>query len=199
MIAFIAGKLAEKHLTEAVIDVHGVGYQVLLSALSYEALPEIGEPVHLFTYLHVREDQMLLFGFATREERSLFKLLISVSGIGPRLALAMLSAMNPAELQRTIVEKDIAQLKRIPGIGKRTAERLVVELHDRLASLELGGASPLAGTTPAQAEARADALAALEALGLPRAQAEQKLRKVLRAHPDVQSAETLIRLALRTD
>ncbi len=195
MITYVSGKLVDKKPTEAVIDVQGLGYQVLIPTSTYEALPAVGETAMLHTHHYVREDAMLLFGFTTLDERTLFETMLGVSGVGPKLALAALSAMRPAELRDRVLEGDAALLTRIPGVGRKTAERLIVELRDRLARLDLGGAP---GTGPdVTAAARADALAALETLGLSRAAAEKALRKVLRRHPGLQSADDLVRLALR--
>ena len=198
MIAYVSGKLAEKKPTEAVIDVQGLGYAVLIPTSTYEKLPSQGENAKLFTYQHVREDALLLFGFATRPERTVFEIMLGVSGIGPKLALAALSAMRPAELRDKIVDGDTAFLTKIPGVGKKVAERMVVELRDKMMKVDgLGGGATLSPDMNQRNTARADALAALEALGLSRAAAERNLRKVLRADPGIQSAEDLIRLALR--
>lgn len=199
MITYVSGKLAEKKPTQAVIDVQGIGYAVLIPTSTYEVLPAVGEAAKVYTHHYVREDAALLFGFATKAERSVFETMLGVSGVGPKLALAALSSMTPTELRDRVVDGDASLLTRIPGVGKKTAERLVVELRDRLGRLDLGGqgALPLSGGSEDRAVARADALAALEALGFGRAAAERSLRKVLRAHPGLQSAEDLIRLALR--
>jgi len=199
MITYLSGKLIEKKPTEAVIDVHGLGYHLFIPTSTFEGLPATGEAVKVFTHFYVREDAQLLFGFGTRAERSVFEIMLSVSGIGPKLALACLSSMRPVELRDRVLEGEIAMLTRIPGVGKKTAERLVIELRDRLAKLDLGelGAAPLGGGSEVLAAARADALGALETLGFSRAAAEKSLRLVLRKHPGVQSAEELIRLALR--
>ncbi len=198
MITYVSGKLAEKKPTEAVIDVQGVGYQVLIPTSTYEALPAVGEKAMLHTHHHVREDAALLYGFAGKSERALFELMLAVSGIGPKLALAALSAMRPAELRNHVLNGDAAMLTGIPGVGRKTAERLIVELRDRLTTVDLAeDGSSLTGGSEARAEARSDALAALESLGLPRATAEKNIRRVLREHPAVQSADELVRLALR--
>lgn len=199
MIAYVAGKLSEKKPTEVVIDVQGLGYHVLIPTSTFERLPEVGGEVKLFTHHYVREDAHQLFGFANVAERSLFRMMISVSGIGPKLGLAALSAMTPSELRDYVLEGDTSLLTRIPGVGRKTAERLVVELKDRLSKADLfgGAATPLSGGDAARAEARADALAALVALGLSRAAAEKALRKVLRQHAGIQSPDELVRLALR--
>ncbi len=199
MIAYLSGKLAEKKPTEAIIDVQGVGYFVLIPTSTYEKLPATGENAKLFTYQHVREDTLQLYGFTSRSEKNVFETMLAVSGIGPKLALAALSAMRPHELRDRIVEGDVGFLTRIPGVGKKVAERMVVELKDRMAKVEglEGGLAISGGATDARNLARADALAALEALGLSRAAAERNLRKVLRDNVGIQSAEELIRLALR--
>lgn len=199
MIAYLSGKLAEKKPTEAIIDVQGVGYFVLIPTSTYEKLPAAGEKAKLFTYQHVREDTLQLYGFTSRSEKNVFETMLAVSGIGPKLALAALSAMRPHELRDRIVAGDVGFLTRIPGVGKKVAERMVVELKDRMAKVEglEGGLATGAGTNDARNLARADALAALEALGLSRAAAERNLRKVLRDNAGIQSAEELIRLALR--
>lgn len=196
MYAYVSGTLAEKKPTEAVIDAGGVGYRLLIPASSFEKLPAQGQPAKLVTTYVVRDDAHTLYGFATDAERTTFETMTAVSGVGPKLALAALSAMSPSELRDTVVGGDAAMLTRVPGIGKKTAERLIVELRDKFAAidgLEPAGALGGDGTT----EARADARAGLEALGLSRAEAERRLRKALRAHPGTTSAEDLIRLALR--
>ena len=197
MITYVSGSLVEKRPTEAVLDVQGLGYRLLIPASSFDKLPAVGKPAKLLTTFIVREDSQTLYGFATDGERTLFETMIGVSGIGPKLALAALSAMSPNELRDVVVAGDAAMLTRIPGVGKKTAERLIVELRDRLANLD--GLEPLGslGGDGAAGQARADARAGLEALGLSRAEAEKRLRKALREHPGVQSAEELIRLALR--
>ena len=197
MYAYVSGTLADKKPTEAVIEAGGIGYRLLIPASSYEKLPAVGKEAKLVTTFVVRDDALTLYGFASEPERTAFETLTAVSGVGPKLALAALSAMSPSELRDTVVSGDAAMLTRVPGIGKRTAERLIVELRDKFAGmdgLEPGGAL---GGDGAASEARADARSGLEALGLSRAEAEKRLRKVLRAHPGTQSAEDLIRLALR--
>ncbi|HET6566476.1 MAG TPA: Holliday junction branch migration protein RuvA, partial [Rhodothermales bacterium] len=196
MIAYVSGKLVEKKPTEVVLDVQGLGYRILIPTSTYESLPAIGEKATLYTHHHVREDAILLYGFAGKPERTLFETLIGVSGIGPKLALAVLSAMGPAELRDHIAGGDVRVLTNIPGVGRKTAERMIVELRDRMQALELIGAdggSPLSGGSDTRGAARADALAALESLGYSRAAAEKNLRKVLRDNPGLQSADEMIR------
>lgn len=194
MIERLTGVLLEKRPTEIVLDVQQVGYGLLVPTSTFEALPKLGEQVSLFTYLHVREDILKLYGFASRNERTVFQIMLAVSGVGPKLALAALSSMRPGEIKRHVTAGDAGFLTRIPGVGKKTAERLVIELRDRLAKVDLGGDD---GTVDTGGQEVADALAALEALGYSRAGADKALRSVMKAHPDAATAEELIRLALR--
>lgn len=196
MIEYVSGKLHSKKPTEAVIDVNGLGYHLLIPTSTYESLPEPGHSARLVCHLHVREDAMLLYGFGTSEERQIFELLLSVSGVGPKLALAALSALRPSELRDQIVSGDAAMLTRIPGVGRKTAERLIVDLRDRFEKIDLGDGGMIPVSTDGST-ARADALSALESLGLSRAAADKSLRAVSRNHPDAESAEEMIRLALR--
>ncbi len=132
MIAFLTGRLLEKHPNRVTVDVHGVGYDVAVPLSTFYALGEPGADVSLRIHTHVREDALALFGFATPLEQLLFERLIAVSGIGPRLALAVLSGIEPAELVRAVRSQDTARLTAIPGVGKKTAERIGLELKDRL-------------------------------------------------------------------
>ena len=197
MYAYISGTLAEKHPTDAVIEAAGVGYRLAIPASSFEKLPGVGQPAKLLTTYVVRDDAHLLYGFATDGERSMFELLTAVSGVGPKLALAALSAMSPGELRDTFVAGDAAMLTRVPGVGKRKAEKLIVELRDKMAAADGIEAAGTLGGDGDTAAARADARSGLEALGLSRAEAERRIRKALRAHPGTTAAEDLIRLALR--
>lgn len=196
MIVHVAGTLVEKKPTEVVVEAGGLGFRVSIPASSFERLPDVGKPVRLLTTYVIRDDARLLFGFATDGERDVFEAMIAAAGVGPRTALAALSAMSPAEIRDTVIAGDAAMLTRIPGVGKKLADRLIVELRDRLAKLAGLDAGASLGDGPA-ALARADARAGLEALGLGRAEAERRLRLVLRGQPGVQTAEDLIRLALR--
>jgi len=174
VIARLTGVVAEKGADHAVLDVNGVGYRVQLSAVSLSALPPVGERVSLRTYTHVRDDALQLFGFASNEEESVFRELISVKNVGPRAAQNILSGIEARELARAVAEGDVARLTKVPGVGKKTAERLVLELKEKLVALAraaVAGPSadegPLAqlerallglGFRPAQAEAAVDAL-----------------------------------------
>ena len=197
MIVYVSGTLAHKSPTDAVIDVQGLGYELLIPASSYEKLPATGKKVKLLTHHYVREDAVTLFGFATEAERTLFRTLVGVSGVGPKLALAALSAMPPETLRDHILEGDASVLTRIPGVGKKTAERLIVELRDRLATLDGFEGATAVGGSGETASVRADARAALESLGFSRADAEKRIRTALRDHDGAVTAEELIRLALR--
>lgn len=198
MYAFVSGTLVEKHLTVVIIEAGGIGYEIHVPTSTFEKLPEVGKPVKLFTHHHVREDAALLYGFASRPEKRVFQVMLGVSGIGPKLALAALSAMQPQDLRDHVVRGDTAILTSIPGVGRKTAERLVVELRDRFAELDgLDGAAPARGEASGLGAARADALAALESLGFSRAAAEKSLQRVMKNHPDATATEDLIRLVLR--
>lgn len=196
MIAHVAGTLSEKKPTEVVIEAAGLGYRVAIPASSFERLPAVGQPVKLVTTYVIRDDARLLFGFATEAERGVFEAMIAAAGVGPKTALAALSAMSPAEIRDTVIAGDAGMLTRIPGVGRKLAERLIIELRDRLARMDDLEPAGALGDGPA-AGARADARSGLEALGLGRAEAERRLRLVLRNHPGSRSAEELIRLALR--
>lgn len=195
MIAYVSGKLAERTAGRVVVDVHGVGLEVHIPASSFEKLPELGEQVTLLTYHYVREDTMQLFGFATTSERNAFGAMIGVSGIGPRLALAALSALDVRDLRRGILGGDAALLTRIPGVGRKTAERIVVELRDRFAQVDFEESPE--SDVKAPGSVRLDALAALESLGLSRSAAEERIRIAMREEPSLETAEQLIKLALR--
>lgn len=195
MIDYVSGTLSSKKPTEAVIDVGGLGYKLLIPTSTFEKLPKAGDDVRLQCHHYVRDDAILLFGFASDEERTVFNLLLGVSGIGPKLALAALSAMNPTEIGTRIVDGDAVMLTRIPGIGRKTAERLIVELRDRFEKIV--GAGSTGSDRDNGSTARSDAMAALEALGLSRVGADKSLRKVLDKNPDATTAEEMIRLALR--
>lgn len=199
MYAYISGTLAEKRPTEAVLDVNGVGYHLHIPTSTFETLPATGKSARLFTFHHVREDAIQLFGFSSNAERTVFRLMLSVSGIGPKLALAALSSMSPAELRDHVVHGETAVLTSIPGVGRKTAERLIVELRDRFADLEPldDGGIPMAVDAEERRAARSDALAALESLGFSRAAAEKSIRKLLKDRTEPIAAEDLIRLVLR--
>ncbi|MDT8324888.1 MAG: Holliday junction branch migration protein RuvA [Bacteroidota bacterium] len=195
MIDFLHGTLVAKEAVAAVINVHGVGYHVHIPLSTFETLPAEGEEVRLRTHLHVREDAMQLFGFATEVERSLFRRLQGISGIGARMALNILSGVSPEALRERVVKGDVAALTRIPGIGKKTAERIVVELRDSFARESTTEALK---TGDESAVAREEALMALQALGYARNVAEKAVAAVQRTGEiTTGNASQLIKAALR--
>ena len=183
MIAVLRGSISEKTPSRVIVDVAGVGYDVLVPLSTFYVLGEPGAAVTLRIHTHVREDVIALYGFITRLEQELFERLISINGVGPKLALAVLSGIEPAELIRAIRAQDVARLTRIPGIGKKTAERIGLELKDRLpAGPQTAEPAPAAST--AADHLRDDLLSALVNLGYQRPVAEKAVEKVLKAQPD---------------
>ncbi|WFB37142.1 Holliday junction branch migration protein RuvA [Kiritimatiellota bacterium B12222] len=194
MIEFVSGKLVEKTPTRAIVQTGGIGLQLLIPLSSYDALPALGEEVTLLTQMVVREDSMTLYGFFTPEERETFDLLTTVTGIGPKLGLTALSGMPLSDLQNAIAGGDIKRLNSITGIGKKMAERMVVELKDKIAAA--GIAHPLTSSTPPSSHDR-DAVLALVALGYKQQDATKLLDKVKSlTGRDDHSVEELVRLAL---
>lgn len=180
MIALLQGRLIHKSPEQLIIDVNGVGYDLSASQTTYRSLPPAGEEVKLFVYTHVAEGVLALYGFSTHEEKLLFKRLISVSGIGPRLGLAILSGYAPQEIIEAILQENLIKLTSISGIGKKTAERLVIELKDKL--MELASPAAEGATIFARSSGRGasydDALSALLNLGYNRSTAEQALTRI---------------------
>lgn len=189
MIAHIRGKLIAKHPTQAVVEAGGVGYDLNISVPAYSELPATGAEVAMHIHTHVREDALQLFGFLRLEEKRLFERLITVSGVGPRLAITMLSGISADALAAAIRGNQVAQLTRIPGIGRKTAERLILELRDKL---EIFAATPAAAASPVEE----DVLSALVNLGYQRAAAERALAAVTRNGKEPQPFESLFRDAL---
>lgn len=194
MIGLLRGTLLAKKAPSLLLDVRGVGYEVDAPMSTFYKLPEVGAEVVLHTHLMVREDAHALYGFLSEDERSLFRTLIRISGIGAKLALCILSGMSADEFNRCIQQQDAARLVRLPGVGKRTAERLIVELRGRLTDTQSvpGAASDIASgaaETPVQ-----DAIAALVALGFKPPEASSLVRKI---PADGKASEELIRLALQ--
>jgi Holliday junction DNA helicase RuvA len=197
MIASLTGILKFKSPTEILVEVHGIGYTISIPLSTYEKLGNLGSSVSLLTHFHVREDAMLLFGFSTEEERRLFKLLISVSGIGPKIAQSTLSGMNVEELKSHIVGGNVNALMAIPGVGRKTAERLIVELRDK-AGKTLTESEPNSIIGMATAAMRIEALQALTSLGYNQQIAEKAIRLVVKeAEGSTISLEELIKRALR--
>ena len=194
MIAHLAGILREKHLQRLIVDVAGVGYDVTVPLSTMYAIGDAGSRVELRIHTHVREDALQLFGFATSLEQSLFERLISVGGIGPKVALSILSGIEPVELVRAIRSSDVARLTRIPGVGKKTSERVVLELKDKLAQIAPGEPA-LEPIAPGE-DVRADLLSALANLGYQRGSVDKTVDKVLRGTED-RSFEPLLRATLK--
>ena len=194
MIARLAGILIHKQPPLLVIDVNGVGYEVEAPLSVFYDLPETGQPVVMLTHLSVKEDSHTLYGFSGESERTLFRQLLKISGIGAKLALTILSGATGDELARYVTERDTAALTRLPGIGKKTAERIIIELRDKLDDLPPGGVRPPAGGAPRPGDALSEAASALQALGYK----PQEANRMVRAVGDADmSVEEIIRLALQ--
>jgi Holliday junction DNA helicase RuvA len=194
VIAHLAGTLLEKHVQRLVVDVGGVGYDLHVPLSTFYAVGEPGARVALRVHTHVREDALQLFGFVTALELSLFQRLIAVSGIGPKVALAVLSGIEPDDLIRAVKGSDIARLTRIPGVGKKTSERIVMELKDRLPKVE----EPAASDTVSEAgDVRENVISALVNLGYQRAAVEKKVDGVLRKI-ETREFEPLLREVLKS-
>ena len=194
MIAYLRGRVLEKQPSRVIVDVSGVGYDVSVPLSTFYTAGEPGAEITLRIHTHVREDQLALYGFATVLELAVFERLIGVSGIGPRLALAVLSGMEPRELTAAIERSDLARLTRIPGVGKKTAERIVVELRDRLPKA-LAGMADQSAAAPTDVR-RDDLTSALGNLGYDRRAIDKVLDPVLEDQPDA-PFEQHLRAALK--
>jgi len=189
MIARLAGTLVEKGASRVIVDVNGVGYEVLVPLSTFYGLGDAGTAVALRIHTHVREDAIALYGFLTPLEQDVFERLIAISGVGPKLALAVLSGIEPAELVRAVRLQDVARLTAIPGVGKKTAERIGLELKDRLPQTVARQEAPHG---PGASDAlRDDLLSALLNLGYGRAPAEKSVDQVLKAAPDARFEDAL--------
>lgn len=193
MIALLRGVLLEKHPNQVVVETGGVGYDVTIPVSTYTHLPDAGAEVRLRIYTHVREDALALFGFLTQDEKGLFEKLIGVSGIGPKLAVTILSGLAAPELIQAIRRSEVERLVRIPGIGKKTAERMVLELRDKLPAVS--GEEPATAAVPLSSIEQ-DVLSALLNLGCGRPQAETAVRKAKGAAAGPVDFEPLFRRAL---
>ena len=200
MIGRLTGQLLVKQAPELLIGVQGVGYEVQVSMTTYFTLPPMGETVTLHTHFVVREDAQQLFGFASDEERALFRALIRVSGVGPKMALAILSGMTAEEFVRCVRSGDTQTLTRLPGVGKKTAERLLVEMRDRLAGWHptAGDMTAVPGPANHSLDATEEAESALVALGYKPQEAARMVSGARADAGDVASSEELIRLALKS-
>ena len=202
MIAHLSGTLLSKQATSVILDVAGVGYEVTIPLSTFYDLADAGSPVQLRIYTHVREDTLQLYGFKTARERELFMRIISVSGIGPKLGITLLSGMSADEMIASIRTNNLARLTLIPGIGRKTAERLVIELREKVASLssveleEQLGASSDTRTELTEDSVRADALSALLNLGYQRSSAEKAIDNAVSEGGDI-TVESVLRRVLR--
>ena len=206
MIAYVQGILENLEIDKAVIDVGGIGYEVNISASTCDRMPGLGDNVKLYTYMNVKEDEMSLFGFLTRDEIRMFRMLITVSGIGPKGALSILSVFDTDDLRFAILAGDVKTISKAPGIGKKTAERLVLELRDKISNADITGTEGIgqaAGSASTgkssgeDASSRDEAVEALAALGYNATDAMKAVRKVLSASDDKLDTEAILKLALK--
>ena len=199
MIARLTGKLADINFTQCIVDVHGVGYQVFIPMSTFDKLPHEGEETSLFICTQVREDAISLYGFSTMPEKQLFEILIGTTGVGPKLALSILSSMPVENFSSAIINADLAVIRRISGIGKKTAERLIVELKDKLVKIvPPPGANRNLVVSDEKAVAMEDAIAALEQLGFKRDTIRKALDKIVNNIPSEEAtSENFIRKALQ--
>ena len=195
MIAYLRGVLAEKEITRVVVECHGVGYEAAIPLSTVDRLPAEGAEVKLYTHHEVREDAQLLFGFATKPERDMFRLVTTVSGVGPKLALAVLSGLTVGDLQLAVSQGDAKRLAAVKGIGKKTAARIVVELKDKINPIE-ALANATAETSREQGAVLRDAMLALAALGFSEDIARAKVQQVLDGEPGLADVETILKRAL---
>jgi len=198
MITFLQGKLVETLPTQVTVDVNGVGYEVLIPLSSFDKLPSPGHEIRLLTHLAVREDAHVLYGFMTVAERELFRLLINtVSGIGPKIALNILSGMNPTAFRGAVANGDVKALSQISGVGKKTAERIVVELKDRIGAAGAWEASSAQRALSPEDQKINDAVLALMALGFKQIEAHDSVRAALNALGPKSTVEDLVRTSLK--
>ena len=195
MIGLLRGRIADKQPNTLIVDVQGVGYEVHVPLSTFYDVGDMGTEITLRIYTHVREDALLLYGFLTELERQLFEKLIGISGIGPKLAIAVLSGMDPRDLITSVQRGDVARLTAIPGVGKKTSERIVLELKDRLAQMP-GGAPVDAAPSSGADRVRSDLLSALQNLGYHRPQADKAVDATLQTMSNP-TFELALKAALR--
>ncbi|MDE0870355.1 MAG: Holliday junction branch migration protein RuvA [Flavobacteriales bacterium] len=196
MIHHLRGRLVEKTPTYAVVECGGVGYQVHISLTTFEQIGS-DENIMIHTHLVVREDAQLLYGFAQPEERQLFLALIGVSGVGANTARMILSAMNADTACQAIQQGDVDAMKRVKGIGAKTAQRIIIDLQDKLGAISVAGSNAVSGASGANNKVRQDALIALTTLGFDRARCEKTLDQILGESTESNPVETLIKIALK--
>jgi Holliday junction DNA helicase RuvA len=195
MIAYLEGKLVEKNPTNIVIDVNGVGYWVNIPLSSYDRLAEVGFSAKVLTYQYVREDTLQLYGFSTEKEKKLFELLLSVNGIGPKMGLAILSCIAVEDFQKSILEEDIDILTNISGIGKKTAQRLIVELKEKISKIDLGTGGKYPWGKPATS-LEEEAILALVSLGYSKVEAKKSVDNAKKGVDESIDLEELVKRAL---
>ncbi|NKB31928.1 MAG: Holliday junction branch migration protein RuvA [Pseudomonadales bacterium] len=199
MIGQIRGKLVEKNPPEILVEVGGITYELQVPMSTLYQLPDLGQDLLLHTHFVVREDAQLLYGFYDSKDKTMFRALIRVNGVGPKMALAILSGMEADEFVRTVRNNDVNAMVNMPGIGKKTAERLIIEMRDRLAEWDAGDAATTSSdvtTTPSSITK--DAETALVGLGYKPPQAARAIAQVLKVHPETTDSEELIRLSLKS-
>ncbi|HAJ27464.1 MAG TPA: Holliday junction branch migration protein RuvA [Syntrophus sp. (in: bacteria)] len=199
MIARISGTLVYKSVQAITLDAHGIGYRVFVPLTTFYELPEMGQPITLHIHTHVKEDAINLFGFHTLEERNMFQVMISVSGIGPRLAMNILSGINVEDLVDAITGGNLRRLLNIPGVGRKMAERLVLELKDKVLKLDRGQTAPRDRVIPRSPEeaVKEDALSALINLGYKNATARDVIEKIMKETNDIPALDLLLKSALQ--
>ena len=197
MIAYLEGKLIEKSPTHLILEINGVGYSVNIPVSTYSNLGEAGKMVKVLTYQHVREDELKLYGFSTKPEKELFELLISVNGVGPRMALSILSCISVQEFQRSILQEDLDVLTAISGVGKKKAQRLIVELKEKLGKIDLGVKKDLEEKEAVCVPALDEAVLALVSLGYTKPDAKKALERAVENIDKALPVEELIKRALK--
>ena len=197
MIAHLRGSLQSKSPRSLILDVNGVGYEVTVPLTTFYELPDLGSTVSFHIHTHVRENALQLYGFRTPQEKQIFVRLISVNGIGPRLAINILSGISASELVATVRQEDIGRLTVIPGVGRKTAERIIVELRDKLVKLDLAGESELSAPQQASAAILDDALSALLNLGYKRTSAQRAIDEACKLLRRNITLESLLQECLR--
>ncbi|MHA7130759.1 Holliday junction branch migration protein RuvA [Algoriphagus namhaensis] len=197
MIAYLQGKLAFKDPTYVIIDVHGVGYLVKISLQTYSKIKD-EESIRLLTHLHIKEDAHTLFGFREEVERSMFLLLLSINGVGPNTALMVLSSLSTEEIEQAILGGDVGTIQRVKGIGAKTAQRIILELKDKIGKTSTGDSLVPSGFLNSNTKIRQEALQALITLGFTKAAAEKNLAQVLKKTNGEISLEDLIKASLKT-
>ena len=197
MISFVRGKLTQSRPTEALVDVGGIGYKINISLSTFEMLPEVGKNVSLLTHLQVKEDSHTLYGFWTEQERGAFRAIIGVSGIGPKMALAILSGISLGGFKSALIEGSTDVLRTIPGVGKKTAERLIVELRDKFGPSAITFVAPEGRETTEEGRVANDAMLALISLGYSRAMAHKAISEALKDSDGKLNVQELVRKALK--